>query len=283
MKSPASGKLVLVPTPIGNLGDMTFRAVETLQTASLIAAEDTRNTSKLLHHYEISTPMVSFHKFNEHHQGEKLIQRLKNGETIAVVSDAGTPGISDPASELVQLAVHEGITIEALPGATALIPAVVASGLPCDTFCFLGFLPRKISRRDALIGQIRSFPGSVILYESPHRIGKTVRFLLKTLGNRSAAIARELSKIHESYYRGTLEQFDRGDIQVPEKGEFVLVLGPPGEGEISVTDIREALREALNSGMSRRDAVKAIADRFSASRNEVYEMSLTLDSSTDQS
>ena len=218
------GKLFLVPTPIGNLGDMTFRAVETLNQVDLILAEDTRTSIKLLKHFNIQKPLVSFHMHNEHRKLSEVISKLISGYTIAVISDAGTPGISDPGFLLVREAIANEVEVECLPGSTALIPALVLSGLSTERFVFEGFLPPKKGRKkrfENLIDETRT----IILYESPHKILKTLNQLIDFFGpERAVTVSRELSKMYEETFRGTLiEAIEYFSLRIP-KGEFVICL-----------------------------------------------------------
>ncbi len=220
-----TGKLFIVPTPVGNLGDMTPRAVEVLASASLVLAEDTRTSSTLMKHFGITTPMSCHHKFNEHDTLEPIIARLHAGETIALISDAGTPGISDPGFLLSRKCREENIEVETLPGATAFVPALVNSGLPCDKFVFEGFLPQKkgrASRLNALAADSRTF----IIYESPLRVVKTLEQLAEVCGNdRPASVSREISKLHNTTVNGTLDELIKFFILNPPKGEIVIVVG----------------------------------------------------------
>ncbi|HDT12620.1 MAG TPA: 16S rRNA (cytidine(1402)-2'-O)-methyltransferase [Candidatus Marinimicrobia bacterium] len=218
-------KLFLVPTPVGNLGDITFRSVEILKSVDLILAEDTRKSGILLKHYGINRPLQSHHKFNEHASLEKVIQKLKSGTTIALISDAGTPGISDPGFLLVRECIHQNIETEVLPGATAFLPALVNSGLPMDRFVFEGFLPQKKGRQKRL-KELQEESKTMVFYESPHRLIKTLQqfgehFSLK----RSASVSRELTKIHEETIRGTIEELITYFSQKPVRGEIVIVVG----------------------------------------------------------
>ena len=218
------GKLFLVPTPIGNLGDMTFRAVETLNQVDLILAEDTRTSIKLLKHFNIQKPLVSFHMHNEHRKLSEVISKLISGYTIAVISDAGTPGISDPGFLLVREAIANEVEVECLPGSTALIPAIVLSGLSTERFVFEGFLPPKKGRKkrfENLVDETRT----IILYESPHKILKTLNQLIDFFGSeRAVSVSRELSKMYEETFRGTLiEAIEYFSLHIP-KGEFVICL-----------------------------------------------------------
>jgi len=218
-------KLYLVPTPIGNLEDITLRAIRILKEVSLILAEDTRNSAKLMKHYDISTKMLSHHQFNEHKTLQTIIQRLQTGETIALVSDAGTPAISDPGFLLVRECIKNNIPVECLPGATAFVPALVNSGLPCDKFYFEGFLPVKKGRQTRL-KWLANIDTSIILYESPHRLTKTIEQLIEHMGeNRKASISREISKIFEENVRGTLAELLNYFKNNTVKGEIVIVVG----------------------------------------------------------
>lgn len=217
-------KLFLVPTPIGNLKDITLRALEVLEAADLILAEDTRQAKKLLSHYKISTPLQSHHMFNEHKSVEAISDRILEGQTVALVSDAGTPGISDPGFLLVRTCLGKGITVETLPGATALIPALVNSGLPCDRFCFEGFLPAK-KGRNKKISDLNDETRTMVFYESPYRLVKTLGELAAHLGPaREASVSRELTKIHEENIKGTLSELAEHYSQNPPKGEIVIVV-----------------------------------------------------------
>ena len=215
------GTLYIVSTPIGNLGDVTQRAVEILSTVSLIAAEDTRRTRILLNRYELQTPLSSYNSYNKFKKGPLFMSRLKKGESIALVSDAGTPGVSDPHYHLVQLAINEGVFVNAVPGPSALLAALTVSGLPMDKFVFEGFLPRKKGRATRL-ENLAEEKRTLVIFESPNRIQKTLKDILKVFGNRQVAIARELTKIHEEVIRGNLQ--DIGNQDRKWKGELTLVI-----------------------------------------------------------
>ena len=215
------GTIYIVSTPIGNLGDFTQRAVEILSTVSLIAAEDTRRTRILLNRYEIQTPLSSYNSYNKFKKGPLFMSRLKKGESIALVSDAGTPGVSDPHYHLVQLAIDEGVFVNAVPGPSALLAALTVSGLPMDKFVFEGFLPRKKGRATRL-AKLAEEKRTLVIFESPNRIQKTLKDILTVFGNRKVAIARELTKIHEETIRGNLE--DIGNQDRKWKGELTLVI-----------------------------------------------------------
>lgn len=219
---PAS--LIVVPTPIGNLGDITLRALETLKTVDGILAEDTRTSSKLLKHFGVEKPVKSFHIFNEHQKLPRLIQELKDGRRYALISDAGTPGISDPGFLIIRECIKEGILIECLPGATALIPALINSGLPAERFAFEGFLPHKKGRK-TLLTKLAMEERTILLYESPHRLVKTLEQLAEYLGpQRSASISRELTKVFEETRRGSLAELSAWFQEHTPRGEFVIVV-----------------------------------------------------------
>lgn len=217
-------KLYIVPTPIGNLEDMTLRAIRILREADLILAEDTRTSGFLLKHFEIATPMMSHHKFNEHKSLAGIIQRIHSGQLVALISDAGTPAISDPGFLVVRACVEAGIDVECLPGATAFVPALVTSGLPNDRFCFEGFLPQKKGRQTRL-KFLATESRTMIFYESPFRLVKTLQQLAEVLGpDRKASVSREISKLHEETARGSLSELAARFTQKPPKGEIVLIV-----------------------------------------------------------
>lgn len=219
-----SGKLYIVPTPVGNLEDMTFRAIRVLKEADFILAEDTRTSSKLMKHYDIKTPMRSHHKFNEHQTSAAVVEQIEGGAVVALVSDAGTPGISDPGFFLARACRENGVDVECLPGATAFVPALVSSGLPCDRFVFEGFLPQKKGRMTRL-GELAADPRTVIIYESPLRLGRTLRQLAEVFGeSRPAAVCREISKLHEEIKRGSLGELSEFYEVNQAKGEIVIVI-----------------------------------------------------------
>lgn len=219
-----AGRLYIVPTPVGNLDDMTYRAVKVLQEADLILAEDTRTSSVLLHHFDIKGRLQSHHKFNEHQTVEMIKERILGGLNVALVSDAGTPGISDPGFLLVRTCAAEGIEVQTLPGATACIPAIVSSGLPCDRFCFEGFLPQKKGRQ-TLLKSLAEEPRTMIFYESPYRLVKTLTQLAEFFGaDRECSVAREISKLHEEHKRGSLADVAAWYSEHEPKGEIVIVV-----------------------------------------------------------
>ncbi len=223
--SSFKASLVLVPTPIGNLDDITLRAIKVLGEADAVVSEDTRVTGRLLQHLGLRRPLVPFHAHNEHAAVDRLVQRMQQGERFALVTDAGTPGISDPGFLLVRAAIRAGISVECLPGATAFVPALVASGLPCDRFVFEGFLPVKKGRQTRL-KELATEPRTIVLYESPHRITRTLHDLAEVFGSeRQAAVAREISKLHEEVLRGTLDELKAHFTAIEPRGEFVVVVG----------------------------------------------------------
>ncbi|MDY4250029.1 16S rRNA (cytidine(1402)-2'-O)-methyltransferase [Bacteroides pyogenes] len=218
------GKLYVVPTPVGNLEDMTFRAIKVLKEADLILAEDTRTSGVLLKHFEIKNSMQSHHKFNEHKTVESVVNRIKAGETVALISDAGTPGISDPGFLVVRECVHNGIEVQCLPGATAFVPALVSSGLPNEKFCFEGFLPQKKGRQTCLKA-LADEKRTMVFYESPHRLLKTLNQFVECFGaERPASVSREISKLHEETVRGTLGELVEHFTAIEPRGEIVIVL-----------------------------------------------------------
>lgn len=224
MTIPACGKLYLVPTPIGNLSDMTPRALEVLSTVDLVACEDTRTSGNLLSKFQIRKRLVSYHDFNERSRAERLLECLQAGQSVAVVTDAGSPGISDPAYRVVRIALENGIEIVPLPGATALIPALTASGLPTDRFLFEGFLSHKSSARRKRLEQLASFSHTMVFYESPHRVQQTLSAMREVFGNRPACLAREISKKFEQFIRGPIDSILEQIAGKTVKGEIVLVV-----------------------------------------------------------
>jgi len=267
--------LYLVATPIGNLEDITLRAIRVLKQADLIACEDTRQTQKLLNHYGIDTPTISYHEHNEAVRATELVEKLAHGLRVAVVTDAGTPGISDPGFRLVSLAIGRGLPVVSIPGAAAFVSAVVASGLPSEAFSFRGFLPPKSAARRRELEQIRNSAQTEIFYEAPHRILAALEDALAVLGSeRRIVVARELTKIHEEFLRGTAAQVldivkGRGDM----KGEIVLMIGPGGEEEnpaptISIRDRVEQLMREEN--LDERAALKKTAKERGISKSEAY-------------
>jgi len=277
----AKGKLYLVGTPIGNLDDMTMRAIKTLQTVDLIAAEDTRHTGKLLHHFEVRTPQISYHEHNSHSRVPELVAMLASGKSIALVTDAGMPGISDPGYELVCACVAASITVIPIPGVTAGITALTASGLPTLQFVFEGFLPIDPQSRRSRLNALQTEPRTIVLYEAPHRLIRTLEDLAASLnGDRQVVIARELTKLHEEFWRGDLTMaIDRYTNRAP-KGEFTLILA--GASEVAPPTWTEAqlqseLRAIMADGMSRSEASRHLADLTKLSRRQLYQLSLSIE------
>lgn len=274
MSLPA-GCVYLVPVPIGNLGDITLRALETLKAARFIACEDTRKTRFLLNHYQIKAPrLLSLHKYNEKRRSGEILDLLSAGDDLAVVADAGSPGISDPAQILIREAVCRNIKIVPLPGATALIPALTASGLAGQAWQFLGFLPLKLKDRRSLLERIRAYPDTTVLYEAPHRLKRTLEDLLEHCGNRPVCLAREISKLYEEFIRCDLAEL-LANYDVTEKGEFVILVGGPTEvPERADADVSAYIAARIQTAASLRSLAQDVADRFALSRNRAYQMVL---------
>ena len=271
------GKLYLVSTPIGNLQDMTLRAVETLRTVSLIACEDTRHTIKLLNHFRISNKLISYHEHNEQERAEELVDRLMLGDSIAIVSDAGTPGICDPAFCIVQRAIEIGAPVVPIPGAVAFVDAVVGSGLATDSIFFGGFLPSKKSDRRARLAEIAAMPATLVLYESPHRLAKSLVDCLEILGDRRAAVARELTKLHEEFARGSLSELILRFGKTPVKGEIVIVIEriqnqQPIQTAAGPDSLFKRLKEFEKEGIDPKTALKKAAKEFGLSKSEAYRL-----------
>jgi len=272
-----AGNLYLVPVPIGNLRDITLRALEILQKVEIIAAEDTRITRSLLSHYQIkSGRLISLHKYNEKKRIPEILELLEQGKDIAVVSDAGSPGISDPASLLVQEAIDHQINIIPLPGATAIIPALTASGFNTESFLFLGFLPLTAKHRKEKLSLIKNSIHTVILYEAPHRIKRTLTELSEYIDNRRICLAREITKIYEEFIRGNIQDIIT-NFNIKEKGEFVIVIeGNKRSEQIDRTEINQYIEELLGQGLSSKTIAQMVANRFRISANSAYSMVLKL-------
>ena len=273
------GTLYIVGTPIGNLEDMTLRGVRILQNVDLIAAEDTRHTGKLLQHFEIKTPQVSYHEHNRSERLPELLQQLQQGKAIALVSDAGMPGISDPGYELVKACVEVGIQVVPIPGANAAITALCAAGLPTDRFIFEGFLPASGQERQKRLELIQSESRTLILYESPHRLRETLQDLAASLGeNRRLVLARELTKLHEEFWRGTLQEAIARYKKETPKGEFTLVVaGTPSEIPVfSEEELKAELLQIMAQGVSRSQASRQLAQISQVSRRKLYQLALSL-------
>ena len=281
--SDGYGTLYLCATPIGNLGDMTFRAVEILKKVSLIAAEDTRHTRKLTSHFDIHTPLTSYHEHNRQTKGPELVAKLLAGQDVAVVSDAGLPGISDPGEDLVRLAIQAGVRVTPIPGACAALTALMASGLSTRGFQFVGFLPKASTARRKYLQTLRSQPETLLFYESPHQLIKTLEDLSAVLGDRQAVIGRELTKLHEEFCRTTLSGLVVHFREHPPRGEFVIVVAGhdgaqdmPEQTTPEITDdsIRQEVERRVAGGANKKDAIRMIASQWGLSRRRVYQLAL---------
>lgn len=274
-----SGTLYLCATPIGNLEDMTLRCIRVLKEVDLIAAEDTRNSIKLLNHFEIKTPMTSYHEYNKIEKGHRLAERLQSGEDIALITDAGTPGISDPGEELVRMCQEAGITVTALPGAVACITALTISGLATRRFAFEAFLPTDKKERQAILEELKGETRTMILYEAPHRLTRTLKVLYEALGNRRLSVCRELTKKHETVFATTIEDaLDYYESQEP-KGECVMVIEGKSREEIRAEekaqweemDIEAHMEYYLERGMDKKEAMKQVAMDRGVSKRDIYQ------------
>ena len=277
-----AGKLYLCATPIGNLEDMTYRVVRTLQEVDLIAAEDTRNSIKLLNHFEIKTPMTSYHEHNKIEKGKKLIEKLQDGVNIALITDAGTPGISDPGEELVKMCYEAGIEVTSLPGAAACITALTLSGLSTRRFAFEAFLPTDKKERQAVLRELEDETRTIIMYEAPHRLLKTMQELFDNLGNRRITVCRELTKKHETTFVTTLgEAIQYYEMNEP-KGECVLVIKGKSREDIRREEvskweqmsIEEHMEHYTNQGIDKKEAMKLVAKDRGISKRDVYQQLL---------
>lgn len=277
-----SGKLYLCPTPIGNLGDITLRTLECLKSVDLIAAEDTRVSMKLLNHFDIKAPITSYYEHNKREKGHYLIEKLKEGLSIAVITDAGMPGISDPGEDLVRLCVKEGIPVEALPGPCAFATALVASGLPTGRFAFEGFLTVNKKNRMEHLLSLKDDPRTLIFYEAPHKLRATLADMLEAFGNRSVVLARELTKRYEEYRRTTLEDALHYYQETPPKGEFVILLSGADTAEIEhrhladLPSAEELIRKYAKEGLRAKELTKQVAEELKQPRREIYDLYLTM-------
>lgn len=269
------GTLYLVPTPIGNLQDMTFRAIQTLKEVDVIAAEDTRNTGLLLKHFEIETRQTSFHEHNAHEKISVLIDWLKSGQSIAQVSDAGLPSISDPGHDLVKVAIEENIPVVALPGASAGITALIASGLAPQPHIFYGFLPRKAGQQKDFFQEKRAYPETQIFYESPYRVADTLENMLSVYGDRQVTIVRELTKLYEEYQRGSITEVLDYLKENPLKGECLIIVAGVGEEELpsaDEVDLKAEVEKEVAAGRKPNQAIKEVAKRYQLKKQEVYDL-----------
>jgi len=272
------GALYVCPTPIGNLADITLRVLDILKQVDFIAAEDTRHSRKLLAHYDIKTPLISYHEHNERQRTAEIIERLKKGQSGALISDAGMPGISDPGSVLIRHCIENGIKIDVLPGPNAALTALVLSGMPADAFLFLGFLPVKKKERHRTLTEIAKLPYTKILYEAPHRLIQTLQDILEIVGDTEAAVARELTKIHQTVHRGLISELLAEFEQNPVKGECCLLLAPAklpeqvskGQAE----DWLQELEKLEAEGVTGKEALKLVAQKYGVGKNAVYQAKL---------
>jgi 16S rRNA (cytidine1402-2'-O)-methyltransferase len=279
MSSARAGTLYLVSTPIGNLGDMTHRAVEILSSAALVIAEDTRHSRRLLDHYKISTPLKSYHEHNEAQETPKLVARLGAGDSIALISDAGTPLISDPGSRLVAAALEANLPVVPIPGASAVMAAIVGSGMPLERFTFLGFLPRKGRERSEMIADVVASHSTVAMFEAANRVGATLDALADAgAGNRPAVVARELTKQFEEFKRGSVAELAGVYKEVDPKGEVVLVIGGAEKSTVSESELSDAARKLRASGNSPRDVMEHLMSGLGAPRNLAYKLAHEVDS-----
>ena len=273
-----AGTLYLCATPIGNLEDMTFRAVRVLREADLIASEDTRNSLKLLNHFDIRTPMTSYHEYNKYDKGRKLVEKLLEVKDVALITDAGTPGISDPGEELVSMCHEAGITVTAVPGAAACITALTISGLPTRRFAFEAFLPSEKKEREAVLDALEKEQRTIVLYEAPHRLVKTLKLLAERLGERRVSVCRELTKRHETVYRSTLPAAAAHYEETPPKGECVIVVQGLTRREAEEEErqrwmdmsIEEHMEYYLSQGLDKKEAMKRTAKDRGVQKREIY-------------
>lgn len=274
-----TGTLYLCATPIGNLEDMTFRVIRTLKEVDLIAAEDTRNSIKLLNHFEIQTPMTSYHEYNKYEKGRKLVEKLLEGQNIALITDAGTPGISDPGEELVKMCYESGISVTSLPGAAACITALTISGLSTRRFAFEAFLPSDKKEREQILKEMETETRTMIVYEAPHRLVKTLKLFLERLGNRKITVCRELTKRHETALAVTLEEAVAHYEANPPKGECVLVIEGKSREEAREEErkqweemtIEDHMEVYTKQGLDKKSAMKAVAKDRGVSKRDIYQ------------
>ena len=273
------GKLFVVSTPIGNLEDMTLRAVNVLKICDVIACEDTRNTKKLLARYGIETPLTSYHEHNEVEKSPKLLERLKDGKDVALVSDAGTPSVSDPGCRLVNLSIENNIEVVPVPGPSAVLSALVVSGLPTDSFLFLGFFPRNVGKKKELLKDVECYPYTLVFYESARRLSRTLSLMLEIFGDRSICVAREMTKLYEEALRGSFSEVisvlsERETL----KGEVTVVVEGSGKGQngASVDAAQRMLWLLREKGFSLSEAVSLASEAFGVSKNGIYRMALEI-------
>ncbi len=273
-----SGTLYIVATPIGNLEDITLRALRVLKEVDLIAAEDTRHTQILLRHFGIRTPLTSYHEHNERTKARRLIERLKQGKNVALVSDAGTPAISDPGFRLIVEAIQAKVSVVPLPGASALTAVLSAGGLPTDRFVFEGFLPVKQKERRERIQRLRAETRTLVFYEAPHRLQETLADMRAILGDREIVLAREVSKVHEEFLRGSIGELIRqiGDGEI--RGELTLVIkGSAGENEVSEDRLKAEIRKLRGRGMRVKEIAEIMGERYAMAKRELYRLALEVE------
>jgi 16S rRNA (cytidine1402-2'-O)-methyltransferase len=273
-----SGILYIVATPIGNLEDITLRALRVLKEVDVVAAEDTRHTQILLSHYGIQTPLTSYHEHNERAKAEDLVKRLLDGEDIALVSDAGTPTISDPGFRLIVRAVHAGIRIIPLPGASALTAVLSASGLPTDRIVFEGFLPAKKKQRQEKLQTLRDEARTLVFYEAPHRLAEALNDVHELLGDREAVLAREVSKVHEEFLRGRVSELIRVLRRREIRGEATLIIGgSAGESHVNEDRLKAEIRELKGKGMRVKEIAEVLGEKFGYPKKDIYRLALVGD------
>lgn len=280
---PQPGTLYVVGTPIGNLEDMTFRAVRILQNVNLIAAEDTRHTGKLLQHFEVKTPQISYHEHNRQARIPELLQYMANGQAIALVSDAGMPAVSDPGYELVTACIEAGVTVVPIPGASAVITALIASGLPTDRFVFEGFLPAKAAKRREFLESLQTESRTLIFYESPYRLQESLQDFATVWGSdRQIVLARELTKLYEEFWRGTIGEAIAHYSQREPQGEYTLVVAgnPPSQPQLTEEQLKAELLQIITQGVSRSQASRQLAKSTSLPRRQLYQLALSLEIDT---
>ena len=277
-----AGTLYLVATPIGNLEDMTFRAIRTLKEVDLIAAEDTRNSIKLLNHFEIQTPMTSYHEYNKFDKGRKLVEKLEEGLDIAVITDAGTPGISDPGEELVKMCYETGIRVTSVPGPAACVTALTMSGQKTRRFCFEAFLPSDKKERKQILDSLENETKTMIIYEAPHRLVRTLEELYEVLGDRAMTLCRELTKKHESVFKSTLSEILAYHRENPPKGECVMIiegksfkeLKEESQEEFLKIPLQDHMKHYMDQGHSKKEAMKLVAKDRGVGKREIYQQLL---------
>ncbi|SDG77049.1 16S rRNA (cytidine(1402)-2'-O)-methyltransferase [Desulfosporosinus hippei] len=278
----SKGTLYVCATPIGNLGDITLRVLDTLREVDLIAAEDTRHSRKLLQHYQINTRMISYHAHNEKKQSVELVEKLKGGQAIALISDAGLPGISDPGIEVINLCLAENIPVDVLPGPNAALTALVLSGMPTEHFAFHGFLPSSNTARKQSLEQLANLPLTQIFYEAPHRLVATLQGMSEFFGNRQAAVVRELTKLHQQVHKGTALELKEAFEETEPRGECCIIIAPyiPVKPVGGPVEWCLEVKARIDQGLSKKEAMKEVAKRYGVRKSDVYQALLN-DETTD--